>query len=114
MAKCVVLAAIAMLAVACVASPLSKVTTANTKATERLPERPPETPGRQENRVRRSLQISEDQRELMSRQLLQALSEETKPHPYLLFFVFLAEIIQREDCVTDYQGWVDFGRRSTN
>ncbi|KAI2659390.1 Gastrin/cholecystokinin-like peptide [Labeo rohita] len=98
MAKCVVLTAVAMLAVACVASPLSKDTTATTKATERLPERPPETPGRLENRVRRSVQISEDQRELMSRQLLQALSE----------------IIQREDCVTDYQGWVDFGRRSTD
>lgn len=74
MAKCVVLTAVAMLAVACVASPLSKDTTATTKATERLPERPPETPGRLENRVRRSVQISEDQRELMSRQLLQALS----------------------------------------
>ncbi|XP_073681359.1 uncharacterized protein [Garra rufa] len=98
MGKCVVLTAIAMLAVACVASPLSKVTTSNTKATERIPERPPETPERPESRVRRSAQITEDQRELMSRQLLQALSE----------------IIQREDCVTDYQGWVDFGRRSTN
>ncbi|KAK2874412.1 hypothetical protein Q8A67_021565 [Cirrhinus molitorella] len=97
MSKCVVLTAIAMLAVACVASPLSKVTTSNTKATERIPERPPETPERPDSRVRRSVHIPEDQRELMSRQLLQALSE----------------IIQREDCVTDYQGWVDFGRRST-
>uniref|UniRef100_A0A673JWL2 Gastrin/cholecystokinin peptide hormone domain-containing protein n=1 Tax=Sinocyclocheilus rhinocerous TaxID=307959 RepID=A0A673JWL2_9TELE len=98
MAKCVVLTALAMLAVACVASPLSKDAPANTKATERLPERPPETPERPQSRVSRSVQLPEDQRELVSRQLLQALSE----------------IIQREDCVTDYQGWVDFGRRSTN
>uniref|UniRef100_A0A672P5M1 Gastrin/cholecystokinin peptide hormone domain-containing protein n=1 Tax=Sinocyclocheilus grahami TaxID=75366 RepID=A0A672P5M1_SINGR len=99
MAKCVVLTALAMLAVACVASPLSKDAPANTKATERLPERPPETPERPQSRVSRSVHLPEDQRELMSRQLLQAL---------------LSEIIQREDCVTDYQGWVDFGRRSTN
>ncbi|KAF4107659.1 gastrin/cholecystokinin-like peptide [Onychostoma macrolepis] len=102
MAKCVVLTAIAMLAMACVASPLSKDAPANTKATERLPERPPETPERPpekpHSRASRSVHLPEDQRELMSRQLLQALSE----------------IIQREDCVTDYQGWVDFGRRSTN
>uniref|UniRef100_A0A671MTI5 Gastrin/cholecystokinin peptide hormone domain-containing protein n=1 Tax=Sinocyclocheilus anshuiensis TaxID=1608454 RepID=A0A671MTI5_9TELE len=98
MAKCVVLTALAMLAVTCVASPLSKDSPANTKVTERLPESPPETPERPQSRVSRSVQLPEDQRELMSRQLLQALSE----------------IIQREDCVTDYQGWVDFGRRSTN
>ncbi|XP_026120344.1 gastrin/cholecystokinin-like peptide [Carassius auratus] len=102
MAKCVVLAAVAMLAVACVASPLSEDAPANTEVTERLPERPPETPERPPERPRsrasRSVHLSEEQRELMSRQLLQALSE----------------IIQREDCVTDYQGWVDFGRRSTN
>ncbi|CAM4732516.1 unnamed protein product [Leuciscus chuanchicus] len=95
MAKCIVLTAVAMLAVACVASPLSKGKPANTKAMAGLPERPPE---RLQALVRRSLQLSEDQRELMSRQLLQALSE----------------VIQREDCVTDYQGWVDFGRRSAN
>uniref|UniRef100_A0A8C1KTC5 Gastrin/cholecystokinin peptide hormone domain-containing protein n=2 Tax=Cyprinus carpio TaxID=7962 RepID=A0A8C1KTC5_CYPCA len=98
MAKCVVLTAIAMLAVACVASPLSKDAPADTKATERLPERTPETPETPQSRVRRSVHLPEDQRELMSRQLLQALSE----------------IIQREDCGTDYQGWVDFGRRSAN
>ncbi|XP_056108718.1 gastrin/cholecystokinin-like peptide [Rhinichthys klamathensis goyatoka] len=98
MAKCIVLTAIVMLAVACVASPLSKNKPANTKEMAGLPERPPETPERLQALVRRSLQLSEDQRELMSRQLLQALSE----------------IIQREDCVTDYQGWVDFGRRSAN
>ncbi|XP_043108736.1 gastrin/cholecystokinin-like peptide [Puntigrus tetrazona] len=97
MAKCVVLTAIAMLAVACVASPLSKDAPANRKATERLLKRPPETPERL-SRASRSAHLPEDQRELMSRQLLQALSE----------------IMQREDCVTDYQGWVDFGRRSTD
>uniref|UniRef100_A0A8C1TLB9 Uncharacterized protein n=1 Tax=Cyprinus carpio TaxID=7962 RepID=A0A8C1TLB9_CYPCA len=62
-----------MLAMACVASPLSKDTAAHTKTTGRFPERPPETPERLES-----------------------------------------QIIQREDCVSDYQGWVDFGRRSTN
>ncbi|XP_048028497.1 gastrin/cholecystokinin-like peptide [Megalobrama amblycephala] len=96
MAKCIVLTAIVMLAVACVASPLSKDTPANTNAIAGLPERPPEIHERLQALVRRSMQLSEDQRELMSRHLLQALSE----------------IIQREDCVTDYQGWVDFGRRS--
>ncbi|XP_052466067.1 gastrin/cholecystokinin-like peptide [Carassius gibelio] len=90
MAKCIVLTAIAMLAVACVASPLSRDTAVNTKATGRFP-------ARLEARVSRSVHVPGDQRELVSRQLLQALSE----------------IIQREDCVTDYQGWVDFGRRST-
>lgn len=74
MAKCIVLIAIVMLAVACVASPLSKDTPANTNAIAGLPERPPEIHERLQALVRRSMQLSEDQRELMSRQLLQALS----------------------------------------
>ncbi|XP_021335429.2 uncharacterized protein [Danio rerio] len=99
MAKFIVLTIVAMLVAACAASPLSKVKAVNTKRSAVSPESSPkahhETPLA---RVRRSVGLSEDQRELMSRQLLQALSE----------------IIQREDCLSDYQGWVDFGRRSSN
>ncbi|KAI4900590.1 hypothetical protein NFI96_017279 [Prochilodus magdalenae] len=46
----------------------------------------------------RTERMAEDQREIISKQILQALSE----------------IIQREDCISDYKGWVDFGRRSTD
>ncbi|KAL6469208.1 hypothetical protein MHYP_G00227320 [Metynnis hypsauchen] len=49
-------------------------------------------------RTARTERLAEDQREIISKQILQALSE----------------IIQREDCISDYQGWVDFGRRSTD
>ncbi|XP_062869349.1 gastrin/cholecystokinin-like peptide [Trichomycterus rosablanca] len=51
-----------------------------------------------EARMERFASLPDDQRQFMSKQLLQALSE----------------IIQREDCFSDYQGWVDFGRRSTD
>ncbi|XP_056324615.1 gastrin/cholecystokinin-like peptide [Danio aesculapii] len=98
MAKFIVLTLVAMLVVACAASPLSKIKPVNTKRSAVSPESPPEAPESLLARVRRSVGLSEDQRELMSRQLLQALSE----------------IIQREDCLSDYQGWVDFGRRSSN
>ncbi len=93
MAKCVVLTAIAMLAMACVGSPLSKDAPANTKATVRLLERPPETqerpPERPQSHASRSVHLPEDQRELMSRQLYRHCQvrvsggkalEETKHH----------------------------------
>lgn len=92
MARCIALVVTVMLAVACVASPLAGDTAVTTnESTQQADGTIPET------RVRRS-PLPEDQRELISRQILQALSE----------------IIQREDCITDYQGWVDFGRRSTD
>lgn len=74
MAKFIVLTVVAMLVVACVASPLSKVKPVNTKRSAGSPEIPPEAPESPPARVRRSAGLSEDQRELMSRQLLQALS----------------------------------------
>ncbi|XP_056591353.1 gastrin/cholecystokinin-like peptide [Triplophysa dalaica] len=92
MARCIALAVTVMLVVACVASPLSEDTPVSTN--ESTPQADRTIP---ETRVRRS-PLPEDQRELISRQILQALSE----------------IVQREDCITDYQGWVDFGRRSTD
>ncbi|XP_047666569.1 uncharacterized protein LOC125140783 isoform X2 [Tachysurus fulvidraco] len=49
-------------------------------------------------RTERFAPLPEDQRRFTSKQILQALSE----------------IIQRDDCISDYQGWVDFGRRSTD
>ncbi|TSM94706.1 hypothetical protein Baya_8501 [Bagarius yarrelli] len=49
-------------------------------------------------RMERFAPLPEDQRRFTSKQILQALSE----------------IIQRDDCISDYQGWVDFGRRSTD
>ncbi|MCI4383713.1 hypothetical protein PGIGA_G00029490 [Pangasianodon gigas] len=49
-------------------------------------------------REERFAPLPEDQRRFTSKQILQALSE----------------IIQRDDCISDYQGWVDFGRRSTD
>ncbi|KAF7703685.1 hypothetical protein HF521_022692 [Silurus meridionalis] len=49
-------------------------------------------------RPERFASLPEDQRRFTSKQILQALSE----------------IIQRDDCISDYQGWVDFGRRSAD
>ncbi|XP_053490685.1 uncharacterized protein LOC128613682 [Ictalurus furcatus] len=49
-------------------------------------------------RTERFAPLPEDQQRFTSKQLLQALSE----------------MIQRDDCISDYQGWVDFGRRSTD
>ncbi|KAF5909925.1 gastrin/cholecystokinin-like peptide [Clarias magur] len=49
-------------------------------------------------RPERFAPLPEDQRRFTSKQILQALSD----------------IIQRDDCFADYQGWVDFGRRSTD
>ncbi|TRY90705.1 hypothetical protein DNTS_002900 [Danionella cerebrum] len=96
--KCFILAAVVMLVVYCAASPLSSVKALNRKQTAGLPLSPPESLEVLTSRMRRSGLVPEEQREVMSRQLLQALSD----------------IIQREDCLSDYQGWVDFGRRSTN
>ncbi|XP_051532686.1 gastrin/cholecystokinin-like peptide [Myxocyprinus asiaticus] len=107
MDKCIAFTVITMLAVACVASPLSEETPGRTDATEReergIPETRESATGTERlqsraARLRRFASLPEDQREFMSRQILQALSE----------------IIHRDDCVTDYQGWVDFGRRSTD
>ncbi|XP_055040007.1 uncharacterized protein [Misgurnus anguillicaudatus] len=91
MAKYIALTVMTMLAVACVASPLFEDTPTNTEVRQLTPQAP-------ETRVKRAVPLPEDQREFISRQILQALSE----------------IIQREDCITDYQGWVDFGRRNTD
>ncbi|XP_074542041.1 uncharacterized protein LOC141802384 [Halichoeres trimaculatus] len=60
--------------------------------------------GRQESgqrahstRMQRRAHLSEDERELMTKQIMQAISE-----------------MMNSDCMLDrdYQGWVDFGRRS--
>uniref|UniRef100_A0A3B1K8F2 Gastrin/cholecystokinin peptide hormone domain-containing protein n=1 Tax=Astyanax mexicanus TaxID=7994 RepID=A0A3B1K8F2_ASTMX len=48
-----------------------------------------------ELQAERTERLAEDQREIITKQILQAL------------------IIPRE-CISDYQGWVDFGRRSTD
>eukprot|EP00066_Takifugu_rubripes_P026750 XP_011616016.1 PREDICTED: gastrin/cholecystokinin-like peptide [Takifugu rubripes] len=47
-------------------------------------------------RVERRAQLSDDEREIMTKQIMQALSE-----------------MMNTDCMLDrdYQGWVDFGRR---
>ncbi|XP_029908021.1 gastrin/cholecystokinin-like peptide [Myripristis murdjan] len=49
-------------------------------------------------RTERLTQLSEDERELMTKQIMQAISE-----------------IMNSECMSDrdYKGWVDFGRRST-
>lgn len=68
MARCIALVVTVMLAVACVASPLSGDTAVSTN--ESTPQADGTLP---ETRVRRSPH-PEDQRELISRQILQALS----------------------------------------
>nr|BAC44896.1 gastrin [Tetraodon nigroviridis] len=49
-----------------------------------------------ERRVERRVQLSDDEREIMTKQIMQAISE-----------------MMNSDCMLDrdYQGWVDFGRR---
>ncbi|XP_030599261.1 gastrin/cholecystokinin-like peptide [Archocentrus centrarchus] len=49
-------------------------------------------------RVERRTHLSDDEREIMTKQIMQAISE-----------------LMNSECMTDrdYQGWVDFGRRDT-
>ncbi|KAG8015154.1 hypothetical protein GBF38_022468 [Nibea albiflora] len=49
-------------------------------------------------RMERRAQLSEDEREIMTKQVMQAISE-----------------MMNSECMSDrdYQGWVDFGRRDT-
>ncbi|XP_003453823.1 gastrin/cholecystokinin-like peptide [Oreochromis niloticus] len=49
-------------------------------------------------RVERRAHLSHDEREIMTKQIMQAISE-----------------LMNSECMTDrdYQGWVDFGRRDT-
>ncbi|XP_017572165.1 gastrin/cholecystokinin-like peptide [Pygocentrus nattereri] len=97
-----VLTFMAALALICAGSPLAHSQSSaeqpkrmglrlGSAASDRLPED-------LQPRTARTERLAEDQREIISKQILQALSE----------------IIQREDCISDYQGWVDFGRRSTD
>ncbi|XP_047435274.1 cholecystokinin [Mugil cephalus] len=53
-------------------------------------------PGPHSARVERRAHLSEDEREIMTKQIMQAISE-----------------MMNSDCMSDrdYQGWVDFGRR---
>ncbi|KAJ0033288.1 hypothetical protein NQD34_000395 [Periophthalmus magnuspinnatus] len=53
-------------------------------------------PGASETRIERRAHLSEDNREIMAKQLMHAISE-----------------LMNSDCMSDrdYQGWVDFGRR---
>ncbi|XP_020797630.1 gastrin/cholecystokinin-like peptide [Boleophthalmus pectinirostris] len=53
-------------------------------------------PGVSETRAERRARLSEDDREIMAKQLMHAISE-----------------LMNSDCMSDrdYQGWVDFGRR---
>ncbi|XP_070711084.1 gastrin/cholecystokinin-like peptide [Pempheris klunzingeri] len=48
-------------------------------------------------RMERRAHLSEDEREIMTKQIMQAISE----------------MMSRDECMSDrdYQGWVDFGRR---
>lgn len=82
--------------------------------------------GAQGPRMERFAPLPEDQRRFTSKQILQALSGKCPwmelifgHYPpsfmsHLVLFDVLTEIIQRDDCISDYQGWVDFGRRSTD
>ncbi|XP_038140653.1 gastrin/cholecystokinin-like peptide [Cyprinodon tularosa] len=51
---------------------------------------------RESARAERRAHLSEDEREIMTKQIMQAISE-----------------VMNSDCMSDrdYQGWVDFGRR---
>ncbi|KAK1805789.1 hypothetical protein P4O66_012780 [Electrophorus voltai] len=107
-AKFITLAFIMVLATECLALPLSQSENEMEKASaqpwERRLRRGAAGAGSdkavqtRDARMERLPSLPEDQREFMSKQILQALSE----------------IIHRDDCISDYQGWVDFGRRSSD
>ncbi|XP_072517336.1 cholecystokinin isoform X2 [Salminus brasiliensis] len=93
----VTLTFMAVLALVCVGSPLSHPSRGVEEAERRGLRLGTSVSNHPELQAARSERLAEDQREVISRQILQALSE----------------IIPRE-CISDYQGWVDFGRRSTD
>ncbi|TNN71249.1 hypothetical protein EYF80_018597 [Liparis tanakae] len=76
-------------------TPLLRQLLANREAASRR-EPPPPPPQVPSARMERRARLSEDEREIMTKQIMQAISE-----------------VMNSECMSDrdYQGWVDFGRR---